>query len=93
MKISSLNQMMVNQLTKNSLSTNQDFNKILAQANIDFEKAKQDMSKVKEKTNENSDNMFKTFDFMQIMNQLLYSNLTDAQKNKLMSKAENLAKS
>lgn len=93
MKISSLNQMMVNQLTKNSVSTNQDFNKILVQANIDFEKAKQDMSKVKEKTNKNSDNMFKTFDFMQIMNQLLYSNLTDAQKNKLMSKAENLAKS
>lgn len=36
--------------------------------------------------------MFAKFDFMQIINQILYGNLSQSEKDKLMQKAEKIAK-
>ncbi|ARR01319.1 MULTISPECIES: hypothetical protein [Campylobacter] len=42
----------------------------------------------------NSDaKLFATFDFMQAMNQLLYGNLDDNERSKLLTKMEKIAKS
>lgn len=51
------------------------------------------ISKSLQKQIDEDEKLFKTFDFMQIMNQLIYGNLDEAEKSKLYQKASDIAAS
>lgn len=51
------------------------------------------ISKSLQKQIDEDEKLFKTFDFMQIMNQLIYGNLDEAEKSKLYKKASDIAAS
>ena len=72
----------------------------------EFDKILQNLKEIKAESNSldstisnatkeaNSDaKLFATFDFMQAMNQLLYGNLDDNDRSKLLTKMEKIAKS
>ncbi|MEE3776297.1 hypothetical protein V2I28_02175 [Campylobacter sp. CX2-4080-23] len=72
----------------------------------EFDKILQNLKEIKDESNSldsaisnaakeaNSDaKLFATFDFMQAMNQLLYGNLDDNDRSKLLTKMEKIAKS
>lgn len=98
----SLNSLITKQ-TKDSLKKAENFNEILEQMakfdesiknsqntqNDDFSA----ISKKLQKQISQDDKLFKTFDFMQIMNELIYGNASESEKMKLLQKANEIAKS
>lgn len=98
----SLNSLITKQ-TKDSLKKAENFNEILEQMakfneSIKDSQNAQDndfsvISKKLQKQISQDDKLFKTFDFMQIMNELIYGNASESQKMKLLQKANEIAKS
>lgn len=98
----SLNSLITKQ-TKDSLKKAENFNEILEQMakfdeSIKDSQSTQDndfsvISKKLQKQISQDDKLFKTFDFMQIMNELIYGNASESQKMKLLQKANEIAKS
>lgn len=98
----SLNSLITKQ-TKDSLKKAENFNEILEQM-AKFDESIKDsqnaqdndfsvISKKLQKQISQDDKLFKTFDFMQIMNELIYGNASESQKMKLLQKANEIAKS
>ena len=98
----SLNSLITKQ-TKDSLKKAENFNEILEQMAKFDESIKNSqntqnddfsvISKKVQKQISQDDKLFKTFDFMQIMNELIYGNASESEKMKLLQKANEIAKS
>lgn len=98
----SLNSLITKQ-TKDSLKKAENFNEILEQMAKFDESIKNSqntqnddfsvISKKLQKQISQDDKLFKTFDFMQIMNELIYGNASESEKMKLLQKANEIAKS
>ena len=88
-----LNTKLIN-IAKNQAIMNQNakFDKILQDLSSDNSKLTSAISNASNMAN-NDAKLFATFDFMQAMNQLLYGNPSDAERSKLLSKMQKIAKS
>ena len=88
-----LNTKLIN-IAKNQAIMNQNakFDKILQDLSSDNSKLTSAISNASNMANSDS-KLFATFDFMQAMNQLLYSNPRESERTKLMAKMQEIAKS
>lgn len=86
------------QNAKAKLNQGANFKQILDESlNENFKNIKNDdfsaLSKKLQKQLKDDERLFKSFDFMQIMNELIYGNPSQSQKTKLLQKAEQIANS
>lgn len=95
-------QNMLNQLraqnAKAKLNQGANFKQMLDESlNENFKNIKNDdfsaLSKKLQKHLKDDERLFKSFDFMQIMNELIYGNPSQSQKTKLLQKAGEIANS
>lgn len=86
------------QNAKAKLNQGANFKQMLDESlNENFKNIKNDdfsaLSKKLQKQLKDDERLFKSFDFMQIMNELIYGNPSQSQKTKLLQKAEQIANS
>lgn len=86
------------QNAKAKLNQGANFKQMLDESlNENFKNIKNDdfsaLSKKLQKQLKDDERLFKSFDFMQIMNELIYGNPSQSQKTKLLQKARQIANS
>ncbi|AII15380.1 hypothetical protein CIG2463D_1754 [Campylobacter iguaniorum] len=86
-----LNSVLQEYVQKTSLGDT-SFSDMLEENLSKFDELEDKMKSITEQAKKDSD-MFKVFDFMQIMNQLIYGNVSDKERSKLLAKAKEISQS
>lgn len=86
-----LNSVLQTYVQKTSLGDT-SFSDMLEENLSKFDELEEKMQAIKQEAKKDSD-MFKVFDFMQIMNQLIYGNIDDKERSKLLAKAKEISQS
>ena len=92
MQISNQMSALLESYTSKSLANkSDDFKKFLTESDAKFKELQDLINSLEDEIKKDGD-MFKVFDFMQIMNQLIYGNLDDEAKDELLQKAIKISK-
>ncbi|ANE36490.1 hypothetical protein CIG11343_1494 [Campylobacter iguaniorum] len=86
-----LNSVLQEYVQKTSLGDT-SFSDMLEENLSKFDELEDKMKSITKQAKKDSD-MFKVFDFMQIMNQLIYGNVSDKERSKLLAKAKEISQS
>ncbi|ABK82809.1 hypothetical protein Q4Y15_001569 [Campylobacter fetus] len=76
----------------NKFNKDDSFSKLLDESSAKLDELENKMNELKSIA-KNDEEMFKVFDFMQIMTQLMYGNVDEKERDKLLSKAAKISNS